>query len=63
MKWYYRPENWDNYTIPYGFFDDVKHYCNSPRDDIAPVIYLTIAFTVARYAFEILFRKVNVIII
>ena len=59
IRWHYRPDNWDNYTIPYSFVHDVRRFYNSPHDEILPVIYITVLFTLARYAFEIFICKVT----
>lgn len=52
IQWHYRPENWGDYEFPRDFYKDVRHYFNAPIEDIFPVLYIALAFTLTRYAFN-----------
>ena len=59
LQWHYRAENWGDYKFPESFYYDIKRYFNVPYVEIYPIIYIAIAFTIVRYAFEILICKVG----
>jgi hypothetical protein len=51
-SWYYRADNWRNYSFPGGFFDDMRKYYHFSFVEAMPIFYWSIIFTVFRYAFE-----------
>lgn len=57
ISWYYRPDNWENYTFPSSFFADFRKYYFFPIQETYPIFYLAVLFTILRYAFEYGFCK------
>ncbi|CAF0836893.1 unnamed protein product [Brachionus calyciflorus] len=53
MRWYYREENWGNYTFPASFFDDFRKYYHFKLEESYPILYIAIIFTLVRYVFEL----------
>ena len=51
-SWHYRSDNWHNYTVPYSFFYDLRHYCHVPVDEMYQVLIICLLFTIVRYAFQ-----------
>lgn len=49
---YFRPENWQNYTFPESFFDDVQKQYFVENSDYAIIIAIAIVTTALRYIFE-----------
>lgn len=42
MKWYYRYDNWQNYSFPAGFISDFRKYYFFPLQESYPIFYLSI---------------------
>lgn len=59
MTWFYRPQNWGNYTFPQSFFDDFKKYYYFPVNDYFLIVCIGIVITVIRYLFEMFICKVS----
>ena len=55
---YFRPENWQNYTFPESFFDDVQKQYFVENSDYAIIIAIAIVTTALRYIFEYAICKV-----
>jgi hypothetical protein len=58
-SWYYRADNWGNYTFPQSFFDDFAYYYKFPFEESYPIYYIAIIFTFARYFFEFAIANVS----
>ena len=59
VTWYYRADNWGDYSFPMSFFKEFRHYYFFKLEEALPMIYIAILFTIMRYAFERLFCKVG----
>lgn len=64
MSWYYRADNWDNYTFPQSFFDDFRKYYFFKLEESYSILFLSIIFTLIRYIFEsffcwVYFKEIN----
>lgn len=55
--WYYRKENWGNYSFPSSFISDFRHYYFFKLDESYPIFYWAIFFTLLRYLFELFICK------
>jgi hypothetical protein len=60
VTWFYRKENWQNYTFPQSFFDDFKKYYQFEHDDYFTIIYIGIIITIIRYLFELYLCNVSI---
>ena len=56
IKWHYREDNWANYT---NFFDEFRRFYHFKVEEAIPIVYIAIAFTLVRYAFELFLCKVT----
>lgn len=59
VKWYYRFDNWKNYTVPNDFYHDLRDNFDFPIHETYPIIIISILFTIVRYMFENFFGKVK----
>jgi hypothetical protein len=59
IGWYYRPDNWKNYSFPADFISDFKYYYFFPFDESYPIYYIALIFTIIRYFFELVICKVR----
>lgn len=57
--WYYRKDNWQNYSFPGSFVKDFKKYYYFKLEEAYPICYWIIFFTVIRYFLELKFLKVS----
>lgn len=58
VRWYYRFENWRNYSFPSDFYHDITDNYNFPIENALPIFYIALLFTIVRYLFESLIGKV-----
>lgn len=62
IRWHYRFEdnNWENYTFPMTFMQELSQFYRFPYEELLSTFYLVVGFTLVRYLFEIFVCKVNI---
>ena len=56
---YSNNEKFKDYSFPQSFLDDFKRYYHVESNEYLEIFYLSIFFTLFRYAFEYFICKVN----
>lgn len=60
VRWHYGKDKWQNYSVPFDFFNDMKDNFDFPFDDFCPIVYASVIFTIVRYGFENFVCKVSI---